>query len=53
MAVGLTGAFMSSQVLATYWSDRNVQVNALYPAGVLRRQGDEFVEGLKSLILLG
>ena len=42
--IGLT------KYLATYWSKKNVRVNALLPGGVYQNQPDEFVEKLSNLI---
>ena len=45
--IGLT------KYLATYWSEKNVRVNALLPGGVFKNQPDEFLAKLSNLIPLG
>ena len=45
--IGLT------KYLATYWSEKNVRVNALLPGGVFNNQNDELVDKLSKLIPLG
>ena len=45
--IGLT------KYLATYWSSREVRVNALCPGGVYNNQPDDFVKKLTNLIPMG
>mgnify|MGYP006425988391 FL=1 len=42
--IGLT------KYLSTYWTEKNIRVNALSPGGVYTNQTDEFVEKLTNLI---
>ena len=42
-----------TKYLATYWSNCNIRVNALCPAGVENGQGKEFMDKLTNLIPMG
>jgi NAD(P)-dependent dehydrogenase (short-subunit alcohol dehydrogenase family) len=48
-----TGLIGLTKYLATYWTDKNVRVNALCPGGVKKSQPDDFIVKLSSLIPMG
>ena len=48
-----TGLIGLTRYLATYWSDRNVRVNAFSPVGVFNNQNNNFVRKIENLIPMG
>ena len=48
-----TGLIGLTRYLATYWSDRNVRVNAFSPGGVFNNQNNNFVRKIENLIPMG
>ena len=48
-----TGLIGLTRYLATYWSEKNIRVNALSPGGVFNNQDNNFVTKIEKIIPMG